>query len=121
MSILEKTQREKRPRTEQGLNRSETEPLGRYAYSAYREPKVSEVSVATLGVPPESEITVLSEVSKARLKRVVYELVKDAVRWYRDDIEDIAKMDHQALKDVVLLYFAQEANRRYYQPERDDP
>ena len=50
----------------------------------------------------------LSDVTRARLTRVVRELVADCVRFYADDAEDLAAMSHDDLKHTVVAYIGRQ-------------
>lgn len=50
----------------------------------------------------------LPEQVRARLTRVVGQLVDDAMCFYADDFEDLTVMDPEALRDVVTAYIGAE-------------
>ena len=50
----------------------------------------------------------VSSTALTGLEAVIVELVQDATAFYRDDIEDLAAMSHEALRDTLVAYIGRE-------------
>jgi hypothetical protein len=75
--------------------------------------KISEISndpkrVSDSEQSARPELPPLSDVTRARLTRVVRELVAVAVAFYADDAEDLAAMSHDDLKHTVVAYIGRQ-------------
>ena len=50
----------------------------------------------------------LSEQAKDAMRQVLRELLADALRFYADDMENIAAMSHEALRDTLVAFIGRE-------------